>query len=118
MRNTHRDSKREADHLSKDRLVLVPANPSARGVLGQENLLQVGGSKPGERGRAFAQAQQRTRGMSSVSGFACVEVVLPPEGDDPALAQVALELESLKRQGSKLATSSRSSWLRSGPFGT
>src|SRR4051794_35783784 len=50
---------READHLSKHRLVLVPANPSTGSVLGQKNLLQVGRSKPGEHGRAFAQVQQK-----------------------------------------------------------
>src|SRR3954447_20775370 len=94
---------READHLSEHRLVLVPANPSTGSVLGQENLLQVGRSKPGEPGRAFAQVQQKRGQVLRSADLPGGEVVLPAKGEDPSLAQVALELESPERQRCKLA---------------
>ena len=81
----------------------MPADPSTGGVLGQKNLLQISRSKPSEQGDAFAQVQQKRGQVLGSADLHGVEVVLPAKGEDPALAQIALELESPERQSCKLA---------------
>jgi len=54
---------RDADHLPKYRFVAMPAYAGARGVFGDENLLELIGSQPAYRRGGLSQKLQKRRDL-------------------------------------------------------
>src|SRR5687767_198460 len=89
---------RDTDHLAKDRLVAMPAYTGARGVFGDENLLELIGGQSAYRRGGLSQKPQERRDLVGFTEPACLEIVMPAVRHYAALSCVAVELELLERK--------------------
>ena len=77
LKRNRQGEKRDAGHLVEHGLVPVPADPSARSILGDKHLPQVGGGHSRKARHTVAKQQQKARDFLRFPQRALVEVILP-----------------------------------------
>ena len=90
--------KGDAQDLAKDGKVFVPADPWARSVFSDEDLLEVSGSDAREGFGPCTDEDKKFRHVFGLRKAASIEIIAPAERNRPALADESLKLELPERK--------------------